>query len=252
MATSSTKPNPSTVSYRWQRCHPALQTGHVLTVQSKQRREDVPVFFGQSSLDSACGIHVLCSVLVVFDLAKHDALEHMARRKFGISAQVWSALKKSYFEGINAPEFCKIINENLKLPLSLTLRQSTDAGLDLWVVNNCMQGDLVAVSFVSVNNKRTNHWALSVGVEGQQVGREAQPDTLLLIDPSASAPYFSAFNARLKIPHSGSQSRKSKTKHVLPLSKNSKPIHWCYESPDFDSEPIKLTAAVRFRFMDWA
>lgn len=236
-----------TVTYRWQRYHPALQTGHYLSVKSKQRREDVPVFFGQSSLDGACGLHVLCMVLVILDLAKHDALENMSRRKFGVPAQVWSAFRHTFFEGVSPTEFCSIINKALMLPLSLTLRQAKEAELDIWTVEHCMKGELLAVSFVSTKNQRTNHWALCVGVEGQQIGRDALIDTLLLLDPSASTPSFSVFNARLKLSQDGSKARKLNQQQRLSESNKSRPIHWQYESPDFDSEPVKLTAAVRIR-----
>ena len=39
MATQKSKTDA--VAYRWQRFYPALQTGHCMTVKSKQRREDM-------------------------------------------------------------------------------------------------------------------------------------------------------------------------------------------------------------------
>ena len=64
------------------------------------------------------------------------------------------------------------------------LRQDKDSGLDKWTVDNLLRGELVAVTFASVKNRRTKHWALCVGCEGTTSGRESRTDTILLLDPS--------------------------------------------------------------------
>lgn len=245
---AASKSKAETMTYRWQRYHASLRTGRYLAVQSK-RKELVPAFFPQADFDGACGLHVFSAVLVMFDLAKGSALLDMPRRKYGVAAEVWAAFQHTYFSGVHANEFVELV-ESLNLPLSLTLRQDTDGGLDKWTVDNLLRGELVAVTFASVKNRLTKHWALCVGCEGMTTGRESQTDTILLLDPSASEPCFQAANARLCVPQTGPYSRSGKTVDALCQSKDSKPIDWLYESPDWDTEPMRLTAAVRFRRED--
>ena len=181
---STSKSTAETVAYRWQRYHASLQTGHFLTVQSK-RQDPVRVFFGQGDIDGACGVHVLSAVLVLMGLAKNSALQDMPRRKYGVPAEVWAAFQHTFFCGVHAHEFVELA-DSLKLPLNLTLRQDKDGGLDKWTVDNLLRGELLAVTFASVKNRRTKHWALCVGCEGHTSGRDSQTDTILLLDPAGS------------------------------------------------------------------
>ena len=247
---STSKSKAETVAYRWQRYHASLQTGHYLTVQSK-RQDPVRVFFGQGDIDGACGVHVLSAVLVLMGLAKNSALQDMPRRKYGVPAEVWAAFQHTFFCGVFAHEFVELA-ESLKLPLNITLRQDKDGGLDKWTVDNLLRGELVAVTFASVKNRRTKHWALCVGCEGDTSGRDSRTDTILLLDPSGSEPSFQAANSRLCVPLTGPGSRGGKTADELRKSKGAKPIDWLYEGPEWATEPMRLTAAVRFRFADWA
>ena len=244
---AASKSKRETVAYRWQRHHSSLQTGHYLTVQSK-RQNPVLVFFGQGDIDGACGVHVFSMVLVISDLAKSIALQDMPRRKYGVPPEVWAAFKHTFFCGVHAHEFVELA-ESLLLPLNLTLRQDKDGGLDKWTVDNLLRGELVAVTFASVKNRRTKHWALCVGCEGYVRGRESSTDTILLLDPSGSEPGFNVTNSRLRAPQTGPGSRGGKTADEPRKSKGAKPIDWLYESSDWASEPVRLTAAVRFRLL---
>jgi hypothetical protein len=236
--------------YRWQRYHASLRTGRYLAVQSKRKgKELAPAFFAQSDIDGACGLHVFSAVLVMFDLAKASALLDMPLRRYGVAAEVWAAYKHTFFCGVFASEFVELA-DSLKLPLSLNLCQDSDGGLDKWTVDNLLRGELVVVTFASVKNRLTKHWALCVGCEGMTIGREFRTDTILLLDPSASEPGFQAANARLCVPQTGPYSRSGKTVEELSKPKGSKPIDWLYESPHWDAKPMRLTAAVRFRLVD--
>ena len=239
------KTKPDAVAYRWQRHHASLQTGHCLTVQSK-RQDPVRVFFGQGDIDGACGLHVFSMVLTIFDLAKSIALQDMPRRKYGVPAEVWAAFQHTFFCGVHAHEFVELA-DSLKLPLNLTLRQDKDGRLDQWTLDSLLRGELIAVTFASVKNRRTKHWALCVGCEGFMRGRESSTDTILLLDPSGSEPSFNAANSRLRVPQTGAGSRGGKTADEPPKSKGAKPIDWLYESAAWASEPVRLTAAVRFK-----
>lgn len=244
------KPKINAVSYRFQRFHPALQTGHGVTVKSK-REDPVHVHFAQGELvDGACGLHFLSSVLVILQLAKPSALQDMRRRKFGVAAKVWAAFSDTYFTGVHAPDLVERV-ESLQLPLIVTARHGYAEDADGFALECLMRGELVALAFTSVKNQRTKHWALGVGVEGLVDGRETKPDTLLMLDPGASDPFFSAYNTRLSLPQSGPGSRSGKSTSSTAKKKTPKPIHWIYESPEWASEPVALLAAVRFQLAEW-
>lgn len=243
------KPKIKAVSYRFQRFHPALQTGHGVTVKSK-RAEPVQVHFAQGDMDGACGLHVFSMALVILDLAKPSALMDMRRRKFGVAAKVWAAFSETFFIGIHAPKLVELV-ESLRLPLIVTARHGHAEDADGFAVDCLMRGELVALAFTSVKNQRTKHWALGVGVEGSVDGRETKPDTLLLLDSGASDPWFSAYNARFSLPLSSTRSRLGKSSSTTVPKKKPKPIHWIYESPEWASEPVALLAAVRFQLAEW-
>jgi hypothetical protein len=246
---AASKFKAETVAYRWQRYHATLQTGHYLTVQNK-RKERECLFFKQADINGGCGVHVLAAVLVMFGLAKNSALQDMPRRKYGVVADVWQAFQGTFFCGVHAHEFVELA-DSLKLPLNLTLRQDNDGGLDKWTVDNLLRGELVAVTFASVKNRRTKHWALCVGCEGTTSGRDSRTDTILLLDPSGSEPSFNVANSRLRVPTTGPGSRAGKAADELRTSKGAKPIDWLYEGPEWATEPMRLTAAVRFRLAAW-
>jgi hypothetical protein len=239
MATrKASSPSPS---YRWQRTHPSLIVGHELTVKVK-REELMRVCYRQSEIDGACSVHCLASVLVILNLAKAEALTQMAHRKYGVPAEFWREFHDLYFQGCMADELVERVNR-LGLPLKLTARFKDDIDLDHFAVRSLSRGFLVMLSFRSVLNRKTHHWALGVGVEGTQAGRETTMDTVLLIDPSAEAPVFRAFNARLRV------QVPSAARGLLNESP-SKPVHWLYDSPDWPAEIVRLTGAVRFQRID--
>jgi hypothetical protein len=242
------------VSYRFQRYYPKLQTSHYLSVQTSQKQLPAHVTFFQGKTDGCCGLMVFLSLLVIFDLAKSSALENLSRRKHGVPAIVWSAFQHTYFSGVHADEFVALV-DSLKLPLNLTLRESKQGDLDRWVVDCLMRGEIVAIVTANAKNSKFKHWSLALGVEGMVAGRETKPDTILLLDPSASEPSYRPHNSRLRVPITGLGSRAGKSADELGQSikgkATSKPIHWLYESGDFATEQVRLVSAVRFRYADW-
>lgn len=244
---SSQKP---IVTYRFQRYYHALQTGHYLLKQAR-RQDPVRVFFDQGCMDGACGLHVLSSVLVIFDLAKSVALVDMANRKYGVPAIVFETFEHTYFNGVNPKEFMRL-TDSLNLPMNLTLMEAATNDCDRWVVDGLMAGEIFAIATASAKNtSRNQHWSLALGVESMCVGREHRPDTILLLDPSASEPRYRPHNARLRVAMSGPGSAGGKAAERLyqPTNRHApnQRIVWHYESEDFASEPVVLIAAIRFR-----
>lgn len=231
----------SAVSYRFQRVHPALITGHALTVKA-QRAEPVQPFVQQapSSLDSAaCGLCLAATLLAIFGLAKPSALANMSRRKHGVAAEVWRAFGDTYFTGVHAPDWVERF-ESLGLPLEFTARYSPRDAVDAEVLDWLMQGSLVALVLHSVRHARTSHWSCAVAVEGTFVDQRHRPDTVLLLDPAVDAPVFAAHNARLRLKGHAVPTKSKKTTR-------SRPVTWLYESLAWNAEEVHLQAAVRVR-----
>lgn len=239
--------NRPAVSYRFQRVYPRIQTGHTLTVQTT-RQEPVRFFMQQSDLDGACGVHIAAMILAIYDLAKPSALHEMSHRKSGVAATVWQAFQHTYFAGIHPEEWVELM-DGLNLPLALTAKYGMQENVDGHAVEWLMRGgDLVALAFASVKHGRTKHWALAVGVEGAAVGKVHTPDTILLLDPSASEPGFAPFNARLRLPTSGPGSRRASPNLPKPSEDGKrKPVHWLYEAAEWNAEEVRLLAAVRLQ-----
>ena len=237
--------NRPAVSYRFQRVYPGLQTGHVLTVQTR-RQEPVRFFMQQSDLDGACGVHIAAMILAIHDLAKPSALHEMSHRKSGVSALVWQAFQHTYFAGVHPEEWVELM-DGLNLPLALTAKYGVQDNADGHALEWLMRGgDLVALAFASVKHTRTRHWALACAISGSVVGKVHTPDTILLLDPSASEPSFAPFNARLRLPLSGPGSRGAPPNLLKPSEDGKrKPVHWLYEAAEWNAEEVRLLAAVR-------
>jgi len=245
----SPRSNELKVAYRFQRVYADLQTGHALTVKAT-RAEPVRPFMQQSDLDGACGLHLVATVLSICSLVKPSALCEMSRRKYGLAAEVWQAFKHTYFTGVDAPEWVELVN-SLKLPLKLTIRFGIDDNADGHAVEWLMRGELVALAFASVKHQRTKHWSLGIGIEGVVIDKIHRPDTILLLDSSASEPAFQAFNARLRLPVSGAGGRPATSNLAKPSDAGKrKLVTWLYESMDWNAEEVRLLAAVRIRRTD--
>ena len=234
-------------SHRWQRVHAALIVGHALTVKAK-RDELMRCHFRQSDVDGACSVHCLCSVLVILNFAKAEALTWMTKRKYGVPANLWNAFADVYFEGCQPQELVERI-ELLNLPLRVTARLMDDADLDTKAMQWLGTGQLVMLSFKRLLHRRTNHWALGIGCEGIQIGGKAVADTLLLLDPSGPEPAFRSWNARLRLQQYPRRPTEGSTVK-LTTEQRRKVIRWVYDAPEWSPELVVLTSAIRIQRKD--
>ncbi len=237
-AISSKRAEPS---YRFQRVHPALITGHALTVKA-QRAEPIQPFVQQSPLDSACGVHIIAAILGITALAKPSALANMSRRQHGVAAAIWRAFGDTYFSGVYARDWVERL-ESLGLPLQLTPKYAPHDAVDAHVLDWLMQGSLVALVLHSVRHTRTKHWSLAVGAEGAFMDGKHHVDTVLLLDPATDGPMFAAHNARLRLKGPAMPKRVSKAEKTS----RPRPMIWLYESLAWNAEEVHLQAAVRVR-----
>lgn len=243
------KPSKQVVAYRFQRVYPGFITGPVLTVKA-QRAEPVRPFMKQSDLDAACGIHLVAMIVAIFGLAKPSALHDMARRKYGVAAEIWTTYGHTYFSGVHALEWVQLFDD-LELPIELTSKFEGEDNVDGHALRWLMAGNLVAIAVASIRHSKTKDWVLGVAVEGAVLTDKTHvPDTLLLLDPSGSEPSFTAHNARLKLPTTGDGTRSPKCNLVCTDSKGkTKPVTWLYEAAEWNAEEVKLLAAIRLRLL---
>ncbi len=231
--------------FRFQRTHPALSAGPELTAIGK-RAENVPVFYGQSPLDSACSHHVLASIFSILGVIKPSAIVSMNRRKFGYSSVFFKQMLPFWHTGIDSEELVACVNA-MGLPITLTARYKTAPDLDQFAIKNLMKGELVAISIDSVFTRSTRHWTLGVAAGGIQRGNTFDTDTLYLLDASASPPVFSEYNAFLKLIPSA---RKRRSGIGEPSPTKRTPLNWSYCAPDWTPETVMITSAIRFRLVE--
>lgn len=231
--------------FRFQRTHPALIAGPELTAIGK-RAENVPVFYGQSPLDSACAHHMLASIFSILGVIKPSAIVSMNRRKFGYSSIFFKQMLPFWHTGIDPEELVACVN-SMGLPIKLTAKFKTAPDLDQFAINNLMQGELVAISIDSIFTRSTRHWTLGVSAGGIQRGSTLDTDTLYLLDASASPPVFSEYNAFLKLVPPA-RKRRSGVGESRPTKRA--PLNWSYCAPDWTPETVMITSAIRFRLVE--
>ena len=216
--------------------HPALLLGHTLTVKSK-REDPMAVFFKQSDIDGACGLHCLAMVCVILNLAKSQALTQMATRRYGVPAEIWAEFGDDiYFTGVETQDFVRRV-ERLNLPLRISARHENDPRLDSFAIDNLRRGLLVMLAFKSIKNRQTRHWALGVGAGGIALGSKLTTDTVYLLDPGANEPNWTLFNACLVIDTS--------RRNMRSYMRYKTPLIWSYASAQWPAEPVRLIGAVR-------
>ena len=225
-------------SWRWQRTHPALVTGLVLTAAAN-RQENQRVLYRGADTCSACSIHSLCTVLTTLNLARGQALTQMAHRRHGLPAAVFREFRDVYFTGCMAADLVERVNR-LGLPLKLTARYQEHVDLDHFAVRQLYLGHLVMLSFRSVATNKTHHWAVATAVSGFQQGRASVVDTILMLDSACDEITMSAFNSRLCV-------QTPAAAKTLLKKAAAKPINWLYDSPDWPAEVVQLTGAVCFK-----
>ena len=238
MATATTRSKSSRKpTARVARFHAALIGGTTVFAQTG-RTAPVAVHFRQSELDGACGLCCVSMVLAVFGLVKASALEAMARRRFGIAAQVWNALKHTFFTGVHAPELCNAVR-SIGLPLRLTMRHVEDSddivghrAVANFALASLRRGALVIVAYQSLRD-RTRHFVLAVGVGAAEYGRPAMGldhDTIYVLDPSSDTVSLAVYNSVL------TRVQRKGTAHPA----------WNMECGAGYQVPVTLISAIRF------
>lgn len=245
----TSKPPTQVVAYRFQRAYPGFITGPVLTVKA-QRAEPVRPFMSQGDTSANCGLILTAMIVAIFGLAKPSALHEMARRKYGVAAEIWAAFGHTYFTGVHAHEWLQLFDQ-LQLPVELTPKFEGDQNIDGHAMEWLMAGDLVAIALASIRNGKTRHWTLGVAIEGTVLTDKTHvPDSILLLDCCSSEPSLAAHNSRLKLPIRNDGTLSPKYSLVGNSSKGKvKPVTWLYEAAEWSPEEVQLLAAIRVRLL---
>lgn len=213
---------------RVQRYHPALDIGNVLTTQSR-RQEPVEVHLRQSDADSACAMHSVAMALVVLDLVKRSAVLSMAHRKYGVAADLYTALGHSWLEGAYAEDVVDALEE-MALPITVRSADGFDRGVDAFAVESLKKAQLTLLAYESARD-RHRHFVLGVGCAGRVVDQKLSVDSLLVLDPSADALPFSCCNGVLSIDK------------PVAFEKRRTSVRWLYASAG-QTEPVRLMSAI--------
>lgn len=201
----------------------------------------------QGEIDGACGLHVTSMALILLGMLKPTAAVNMASRKLGLPAKLFKAFRDSYFSGIQPRQLTQAITD-LELALTVTGRYKGQAGIEKFAVENLKSGGLVILSFRSVLTRKTHHYALAVGLGGEQAGNKRAVSMVLLLDPGADPLPYSPCNAVLRL--SDNKSRTAlEAAMERPRARDSpavraRPINWLYESSFWNPELVRLTAAI--------
>jgi len=171
----------------------------------------------------------------------------MSQRKYGVSAIFFEQMREFWHAGVDPEEMVERVNA-MALPLKLSGRFQTASDVDKFAIDNLMKGELVAMSIGSLLNRKTLHWTLGIGAGGIQLGHKAQPDTLYLLDASASSPVFRSHNAVMTL--LPAIPRRKRVCANPPGPNKRKPLAWGYEAPEWNAEPVRIISAIRFRRTD--
>ena len=182
----------------------------------------------QGELDGACGHYSMMMALLMLGLQKRDdawqllSFNHDSRTKLGKFAK--SIKTENFFSGTSPEDIKGIINTAFKNKLETEVSEGTGVEIRKFVIDNLNDDNPV---MLGLEFKGGAHWVIVVGLDYQDEEEGKELLNFLVLDPSGSAPTFSAWN--------GVVTARSK---VGPY-----PYHWYNES---DRRDVKFLYALAF------
>ena len=172
-----------------QKLHPALKLSQQLVLADSGN----PLFSRQGDWDSGSALHCVAMALAL--LGKLADPVALSRSDTGPEAGFWDRAWPYYLHGLTLSELESFIWE-----LNLGVRPGARPDGRGSILNFCerelKRGWPVIVGWRR-HPVRDAHAALVIGIEGRQQKRAFEPNALLLLDPAATVPRLSAYNARL-------------------------------------------------------
>ena len=191
----------------------AASTGIQYAVRTSKEIRHEDLYLTQSMLDSSCGlICVLQAAMLLCQLprAKVEALTTTGHKPL---RRLWAVARETYFEGTSEPEIEAYVDAFSPALTCTTVTSHSAKRIGLVVTKAVRSGHAPMVRFES---KQWCHWAFVTGVE--TLGGESMPRAFLLLDPSASQPRGTFYNARLELQVKAGLTIGARTPHNLALT----------------------------------
>lgn len=173
------------------------------------RLEDL--YLPQSLADRSCGLLcVLQAAMLLCELPRARIAAISSAKREPLRG-LWRLAQEAYFEGTTEAEIEAYVNAFTPV-LSCTTVTSQSAKRIGPLVAKAVRASFVPM--VRFDTQHWCHWALITGIE--VMAGESLPRALLLLDPSASQPWGSFYNARLELQTKAGASVRAKRPYTLP------------------------------------
>lgn len=172
--------------------HAETEVRYAVGGQGRNRFDDLHC--AQAMTDSSCGLMCVLTAAMVLCGLPRSQVENIASAKRGPLRELWTQARESYFEGADERDIARWIEA-----FSPTLTSDIETRRSASCIGNgaataIKEGHVPMVRF---DSRTFVHWATVIGVESMP--GELLPRALLLLDPAASRPWGSFYNARLEL-----------------------------------------------------
>ena len=169
------------------------------------------LYLPQSLADRSCGLLcVLQAAMLLCELPRTQVATITTAKREPLRG-LWRLAREAYFEGTTEAELEAYVNAFSPALTCTTVTSQSAKRLGPLAAKAIRAGHVPMVRF---DSQHWCHWALVVGTE--VMTGEALPRALLLLDPSASQPWGSFYNARLELQTKAGASVRAKRPYTLP------------------------------------
>jgi hypothetical protein len=183
---------------------------HYIARTSKGLRHQ-NLYLPQSMLDSSCGLLCVLQAAMLLCGLRRTKVEGLTTAKRAPLRGLWRLAREAYFDGTSEAEIESYVNAFSPTLTCTTVTSQSAKRLGPMVAKAVRAGHVPMVRF---DSQHWCHWAFVIGVES--MAGESFPRALLLLDPSASQPWGSFYNARLELQTKAGASVRAKRPYTLP------------------------------------
>lgn len=169
------------------------------------------LYLPQSLADRSCGLLCVLQAAMLLCELPRSQVASVATSKREPLRGLWRLAREAYFEGTTESEIEAYVNAFSPALTCTTVTSQSARRLGPLVAKAIRAGHVPMVRF---DSQQWCHWALISGLE--VMAGESLPRALLLLDPSASQPWGSFYNARLELQTKASSPVRAKQPYTLP------------------------------------
>ena len=172
--------------------HAETEVRYAVSGQTRSRFDDLHC--AQAMTDSSCGLMCVLTAAMVLCGIPRSQVENIASAKRGPLRDLWTLARESYFEGADEREIARWVDA-----FSPALTSEIETRRSARHIGNGAAAAVQAghVPIVRFDSRTFSHFAPVIGIESMP--GEPLPRALLLLDPAASRPWGSFYNARLEL-----------------------------------------------------